>query len=81
MPAPEPDEPAPARSQEEPEETWEEKEDKLDPEKVKQADQKYRYKEGESSGRVGIPVLFFMAPLGEQVSDCCHLFWQELCCG
>uniref|UniRef100_A0ABM5G412 Eukaryotic translation initiation factor 4 gamma 1 isoform X3 n=1 Tax=Pogona vitticeps TaxID=103695 RepID=A0ABM5G412_9SAUR len=45
VPAPEPEEPAPARSQEEPEETWEEKEDKLDPEKVKQADQKYRYKE------------------------------------
>ncbi|XP_053162665.1 eukaryotic translation initiation factor 4 gamma 1 isoform X13 [Hemicordylus capensis] len=45
MPAPEPEEPAPARSQEENEETWEEKEDKLDPEKAKQADQKYRYKE------------------------------------
>ncbi|XP_026574665.1 eukaryotic translation initiation factor 4 gamma 1 isoform X5 [Pseudonaja textilis] len=44
-PAPEPEEPVPARSQEEPEETWEQKEDKLDPEKVKQADQKYRYKE------------------------------------
>ncbi|XP_008114438.1 eukaryotic translation initiation factor 4 gamma 1 isoform X6 [Anolis carolinensis] len=44
-PAPEPEEPAPVRSQEEPEETWEEKEDKLDPEKLKQADQKYRYKE------------------------------------
>ncbi|XP_054839267.1 eukaryotic translation initiation factor 4 gamma 1 isoform X2 [Eublepharis macularius] len=47
VPAPEPEEPAPApaRSPEEAEETWEEKEDKLDPEKVKQADQKYRYKE------------------------------------
>ncbi|XP_025025330.1 eukaryotic translation initiation factor 4 gamma 1 isoform X6 [Python bivittatus] len=45
VPAPEPEEPAPARSQEEAEETWEQKEDKLDPEKVKQADQKYRYKE------------------------------------
>nr|XP_034989869.1 eukaryotic translation initiation factor 4 gamma 1 isoform X2 [Zootoca vivipara]XP_034989870.1 eukaryotic translation initiation factor 4 gamma 1 isoform X2 [Zootoca vivipara]XP_034989871.1 eukaryotic translation initiation factor 4 gamma 1 isoform X2 [Zootoca vivipara] len=43
VPAPEPEEPAPVRSQEEPEETWEEKEDKLDPEKVKQADQKYSY--------------------------------------
>ncbi|KAJ6653850.1 hypothetical protein lerEdw1_008647 [Lerista edwardsae] len=45
VPVPEPEEPAPARSQEETEETWEEKEDKLDPEKLKQADQKYRYKE------------------------------------
>lgn len=45
VPVPEPEEPVPARSQEETEETWEEKEDKLDPEKVKQADQKYRYKE------------------------------------
>ncbi|KAH0624209.1 hypothetical protein JD844_007753 [Phrynosoma platyrhinos] len=45
VPAPEPEEPAPARSQEDAEETWEEKEDKLDPEKLKQADQKYRYKE------------------------------------
>ncbi|XP_042315738.1 eukaryotic translation initiation factor 4 gamma 1 isoform X3 [Sceloporus undulatus] len=45
VPAPEPEEPAPVRSQEEAEETWEEKEDKLDPEKLKQADQKYRYKE------------------------------------
>uniref|UniRef100_U3F610 Eukaryotic translation initiation factor 4 gamma 1 n=3 Tax=Micrurus TaxID=8634 RepID=U3F610_MICFL len=45
VPAPEPEEPVTARSQEEPEETWEQKEDKLDPEKVKQADQKYRYKE------------------------------------
>ncbi|XP_061493447.1 eukaryotic translation initiation factor 4 gamma 1 isoform X2 [Rhineura floridana] len=45
VPAHEPEEPAPARSQEEAEETWEEKEDKMDPEKVKQADQKYRYKE------------------------------------
>ncbi|XP_039178488.1 eukaryotic translation initiation factor 4 gamma 1 isoform X2 [Crotalus tigris] len=44
-PALEPEEPVPARSQEEPEETWEQKEDKLDPDKVKQADQKYRYKE------------------------------------
>uniref|UniRef100_A0A670IDH3 Eukaryotic translation initiation factor 4 gamma 1 n=1 Tax=Podarcis muralis TaxID=64176 RepID=A0A670IDH3_PODMU len=43
VPAPEPEEPAPVRSQEEPDETWEEKEDKLDPEKVKQADQKYSY--------------------------------------
>uniref|UniRef100_A0A670ID71 Eukaryotic translation initiation factor 4 gamma 1 n=1 Tax=Podarcis muralis TaxID=64176 RepID=A0A670ID71_PODMU len=42
VPAPEPEEPAPVRSQEEPDETWEEKEDKLDPEKVKQADQKYK---------------------------------------
>ncbi|XP_070801999.1 eukaryotic translation initiation factor 4 gamma 1 isoform X2 [Pituophis catenifer annectens] len=47
VPAPEPEEPVPARSQEEPEESWEQKEDKMDPEKVKQADQKYRYKEGE----------------------------------
>ncbi|XP_060098579.1 eukaryotic translation initiation factor 4 gamma 1 isoform X1 [Heteronotia binoei] len=45
VPAPEPEEPAPVRSQEEADETWEEKEDKLDPEKVKAADQKYRYKE------------------------------------
>ncbi|XP_066476040.1 eukaryotic translation initiation factor 4 gamma 1 isoform X3 [Tiliqua scincoides] len=45
VPVPEPEEPVPARSQEETEETWEEKEDKLDPEKLKQADQKYRYKE------------------------------------
>ncbi|KAM3834510.1 eukaryotic translation initiation factor 4 gamma 1 isoform 2-T4 [Vipera latastei] len=45
VPALEPEEAVPARSQEEPEETWEQKEDKLDPEKVKQADQKYRYKE------------------------------------
>ncbi|XP_070802000.1 eukaryotic translation initiation factor 4 gamma 1 isoform X3 [Pituophis catenifer annectens] len=45
VPAPEPEEPVPARSQEEPEESWEQKEDKMDPEKVKQADQKYRYKE------------------------------------
>ncbi|XP_062987929.1 eukaryotic translation initiation factor 4 gamma 1 isoform X1 [Elgaria multicarinata webbii] len=45
VPAPEPEEPAPVRSPEEAEETWEEKEDKLDPEKVKQADQKYGYKE------------------------------------
>uniref|UniRef100_A0ACB8FBT7 Uncharacterized protein n=1 Tax=Sphaerodactylus townsendi TaxID=933632 RepID=A0ACB8FBT7_9SAUR len=45
VPAPEPEEPPPARPQEETDETWEEKEDKLDPEKVKQADQKYRYKE------------------------------------
>ncbi|KAL8188114.1 UNVERIFIED_CONTAM: hypothetical protein K2H54_061808 [Gekko kuhli] len=44
-PAPEPEEPAPVRTREEAEETWEEKEDKLDPEKAKQADQKYRYKE------------------------------------
>ncbi|XP_074860763.1 eukaryotic translation initiation factor 4 gamma 1 isoform X4 [Carettochelys insculpta] len=40
-PVPEPKEAAP----EEPDETWEEKEDKLDPEKVKAADQKYQYKE------------------------------------
>uniref|UniRef100_A0A8C6YEQ2 Eukaryotic translation initiation factor 4 gamma 1 n=1 Tax=Naja naja TaxID=35670 RepID=A0A8C6YEQ2_NAJNA len=45
VPALEPEEPVPARSQEETDETWEQKEDKLDPEKVKQADQKYRYKE------------------------------------
>uniref|UniRef100_A0A8C6YEB4 Eukaryotic translation initiation factor 4 gamma 1 n=1 Tax=Naja naja TaxID=35670 RepID=A0A8C6YEB4_NAJNA len=38
----EPEEPVPARSQEETDETWEQKEDKLDPEKVKQADQKYQ---------------------------------------
>ncbi|XP_044290315.1 eukaryotic translation initiation factor 4 gamma 1 isoform X2 [Varanus komodoensis] len=44
VPAPEPEEPAPARAQEEAEETWEEKEDKLDPEKVKPAGQKYDYK-------------------------------------
>nr|XP_056706152.1 eukaryotic translation initiation factor 4 gamma 1 [Euleptes europaea] len=45
VPAPEPEEAAPPRPQEEAEETWEEKEDKLDPEKAKLADQKYRYKE------------------------------------
>ncbi|XP_030432302.1 eukaryotic translation initiation factor 4 gamma 1 isoform X7 [Gopherus evgoodei] len=44
-PVPEPKEAAPACPQEEAEETWEEKEDKLDPEKVKAADQKYQYKE------------------------------------
>ncbi|TFJ99122.1 acylamino-acid-releasing enzyme [Platysternon megacephalum] len=44
-PVPEPKEAAPACPQEETEETWEEKEDKLDPEKVKSADQKYQYKE------------------------------------
>ncbi|XP_032659811.1 eukaryotic translation initiation factor 4 gamma 1 isoform X10 [Chelonoidis abingdonii] len=44
-PIPEPKEAAPACPQEEAEETWEEKEDKLDPEKVKAADQKYQYKE------------------------------------
>ncbi|KAM9127425.1 eukaryotic translation initiation factor 4 gamma 1 isoform 5-T5 [Pangshura tecta] len=48
-PVPEPKEAAPACPQEETEETWEEKEDKLDPEKVKAADQKYQYKEGEPS--------------------------------
>lgn len=51
MPAPEPEEPAPVRSQEEPDETWEEKEDKLDPEKVKQADQKYSYTAGEARAK------------------------------
>ncbi|XP_050820212.1 eukaryotic translation initiation factor 4 gamma 1 isoform X8 [Gopherus flavomarginatus] len=50
-PVPEPKEAAPACPQEEAEETWEEKEDKLDPEKVKAADQKYQYKEGEPSFR------------------------------
>ncbi|XP_067392701.1 eukaryotic translation initiation factor 4 gamma 1 isoform X2 [Emydura macquarii macquarii] len=49
IPTPEPQEAAPAGPTEEPEETWEEKEDKLDPEKVKTADQKYQYKEGEPS--------------------------------
>lgn len=65
VPAPEPKEAAPACPQEETEETWEEKEDKLDPEKVKAADQKYQYKEGEPSfSQSRCPAHCFLLALG-----------------